>query len=167
MESVAERSARQSKAFAAYMRHKCLIGYGVVNGVINAVIFYLLHNADPSVLFTLADAAHDVAFTGLLLGPLLFACVVPLTKMDRNHGAFKATEDDALLCCPMPRSYGAAMLLVGLVCAVAMTGACTLAMQATGSLGLVAMTLLKGVLCAAGGALSGYLTLSFCQRHRA
>ncbi len=167
MESVAERSAQLSKPFAAYMRHKCLIGYGVINGIINAVIFYLLHNADAGAVFTLADAAHDVAFTGLLLGPLLFACVVPLTKMDRGHGAFKADEGDALLCCPMPRSYGVSMLLIALVCAVAMTGACTLAMQLTGTLGLGAMTLLKGVLCAFGGAVSGYLTLSFCQRHRA
>lgn len=167
MESIAERSAHQSEPFAAYMRHKCLIGYGIINGIINAVIFYLLHRSDPGAVLTPADAAHDLAFTGLLLGPLLFACVVPLTKMDRAHGAFQATEGDELLCCPMPRSYGASMLLVALVCAVAMTGACTLATQVTGPLDLGAMTLLKGVLCAAGGALSGYLTLSFCQRHRA
>ena len=43
MESVAEHSAHQPKPFVAYMRHKCLIGYGVINGIINAVIFYLLH----------------------------------------------------------------------------------------------------------------------------
>lgn len=167
MESVAEHSAHQPKPLVAYMRHKCLIGYGVINGIINAVIFYLLHHSAPGAIFTPADAAHDLAFTGLLLGPLLFACVVPLTKMDRAHGTFTAAEGDGLLCCPMPRAYGASMLLVALICAVAMTGTCTLAMQATGPLGLGAMTLLKGMLCAAGGALSGYLTLSFCQRHRA
>lgn len=39
-------------------------------------------------MFGMHDIVHDLAFTGLLLGMLLFACVVPLTRMDLRKGVF-------------------------------------------------------------------------------
>ena len=84
--SGAATPARPAKPFNSYLLNKCIIGYGVINGIINAVIFYLLHMGEPEALLGHADIFHDFALTGVLLGLLLFVIVVPLTRMDlRKH----------------------------------------------------------------------------------
>lgn len=66
------------KAYGAYALNKCLIGDGVINGVLNAGIFYLMHMADTGATFGLTDVLVDFAMTGLLLGIILAAIVIPL-----------------------------------------------------------------------------------------
>ena len=34
---------RSAKPFNSYLLNKCIVGYGIINGIINAVIFYLMH----------------------------------------------------------------------------------------------------------------------------
>lgn len=80
--------AKAPKSFKSYALNKCLIGYGVVNGIINAAIFAGINAGAPDAMFGMHDIVHDLAFTGLLLGMLLFACVVPLTRMDLRKGVF-------------------------------------------------------------------------------
>ena len=86
--------AKAPKSFKSYALNKCLIGYGVVNGIINAAIFAGINAGAPDAMFGMHDIVHDLAFTGLLLGMLLFACVVPLTRMDLRKGVFSLPGAD-------------------------------------------------------------------------
>ena len=47
--------AAPAKPFNSYLLNKCIIGYGVINGIINAVIFYLLHMGEPNAMLGEAD----------------------------------------------------------------------------------------------------------------
>lgn len=59
--------AKAPKSFKSYALNKCLIGYGVVNGIINAAIFAGINAGAPDAMFGMHDIVHDLAFTGLLL----------------------------------------------------------------------------------------------------
>ena len=83
------KSPKAPLSFTSYALNKCLIGYGVVNGIINAAIFAGLHAAAEGATFDMGAVVSDLSFTGLLLGMLLFACVVPLTRMDLRKNVFK------------------------------------------------------------------------------
>ena len=153
--------AKAPKSFKSYALNKCLIGYGVVNGIINAAIFAGINAGAPDAMFGMHDIVHDLAFTGLLLGMLLFACVVPLTRMDLRKGVFS-----------LPGAAGGAFPLVssilgvGALAAVVMTGAgalLSLALPAAGAT-VTGMMFLKGLVCALGGAVAGWFTISFVVR---
>ena len=73
------KSPKPPLSFTSYALNKCLIGYGVVNGIINAAIFAGLHAAAEGATFDMAAVVSDLSFTGLLLGMLLFE--------DRLNGA--------------------------------------------------------------------------------
>ncbi|MFR7404617.1 MAG: hypothetical protein ACLUW6_08470 [Coriobacteriaceae bacterium] len=103
--------AKAPKSFKSYALNKCLIGYGVVNGIINAAIFAGINAGAPDAMFGMHDIVHDLAFTGLLLGMLLFACVVPLTRMDLRKGVFS-----------LPGAAGGAFPLVSSSYAVSILG---------------------------------------------
>lgn len=154
------------KSFKSYALNKCLIGYGVVNGIINASIFAGMHAATPDAVFDMTAIAHDIAFTGLLLGILLFACVVPLTRMDLKHGKFALPAMGQGTFALMPRPYAGSIFATGLMAMVVMTGLGALAGLFVPAAGLpvVAMTVLKGTLCAIGGAVAGWCTISFVVR---
>ena len=151
--------AKAPKSFKSYALNKCLIGYGVVNGIINAAIFAGINAGAPDAMFGMHDIVHDLAFTGLLLGMLLFACVVPLTRMDLRKaagGAFPLVSS----------SYAVSILGVGALAAVVMTGAgalLSLALPAAGAT-VTGMMFLKGLVCALGGAVAGWFTISFVVR---
>ena len=68
------KSPKAPLSFTSYALNKCLIGYGVVNGIINAAIFAGLHAAAEGATFDMGAVVSDLSFTGLLLGMLLFAC---------------------------------------------------------------------------------------------
>lgn len=160
------KNPKAPKSFKSYALNKCLIGYGVVNGVINAAIFAGINAGAPDAVFGMHDIVHDIAFTGLLLGMLLFACVVPLTRADLKHGKFALPTAGQGTFSLMPASYVGSIALTGAVAMVAMTGlsaVVSLFVPAAG-LSVAAMMVLKGVLCAAGGAVAGWCTLSFVVR---
>ena len=66
------KSPKAPLSFTSYALNKCLIGYGVVNGIINAAIFAGLHAAAEGATFDMGAVVSDLSFTGLLLGMLLF-----------------------------------------------------------------------------------------------
>ena len=131
------KTPKAPKSFKSYALNKCLIGYGVVNGIINAAIFAGINAGAPDAMFGMHDIVHDLAFTGLLLGMLLFACVVPLTRMDLRKGVFS-----------LPGAAGGAFPLVSSSYAVSILG----------------VMFLKGLVCALGGAVAGWFTISFVVR---
>lgn len=159
--------ARPAKSFNSYLLNKCIIGYGVINGIINAVVFYLIHMGEPAALFGEADIFHDLALTGVLLGILLFVIVVPLTRMDLRKHVF-AGPDVANLgggASLVPASYAPALLVTTVVATVVIMGvgafACVLLPL---PLTVTGMMLLKGVVCACAGGVAGYFTICYVVR---
>ena len=160
------KAPKSPKSFKSYALNKCLIGYGVVNGIINAAIFAGLHASAEGAMFDLAAVVHDLSFTGVLLGMLLFACVVPLTRMDLKHGKFAVPASGEGSFPLVSSSYAVSLLAVGAIAAVAMTGAGALlglALPAAGAT-VTGMMFLKGIVCAFGGAVAGYFTISYVVR---
>ncbi len=117
------KTPKAPKSFKSYALNKCLIGYGVVNGIINAAIFAGINAGAPDAMFGMHDIVHDLAFTGLLLGMLLFACVVPLTRMDLRKGVFSLPGAAGGAFPLVSSSYAVSILGVGALAAVVMTGA--------------------------------------------
>ena len=114
---------RSAKPFNSYLLNKFIVGYGIINGIINAVIFYLMHLSEPELLFSEADIFHDFALTGVLLGILLFVIVVPLTRMDLRKGVFSLPGAAGGAFPLVSSSYAVSILGVGALAAVVMTGA--------------------------------------------
>ena len=130
------KTPKAPKSFKSYALNKCLIGYGVVNGIINAAIFAGINAGAPDAMFGMHDIVHDLAFTGLLLGMLLFACVVPLTRMDLRKGVFSLPGAAGGAFPLVSSSYAVSILGVGALAAVVMTGAgalLSLALPAAGA----------------------------------
>ena len=138
---------RSAKPFNSYLLNKCIVGYGIINGIINAVIFYLMHLSEPELLFSEADIFHDFALTGVLLGILLFVIVVPLTRMDLRKGVFSGL---------LVASVAATVSLMGVG-----AFACVLLPLPLTVTGLM---LLKGLVCACAGAVAGYITICYVVR---
>ncbi len=160
------KSPKAPLSFTSYALNKCLIGYGVVNGIINAAIFAGLHAAAEGATFDMAAVVSDLSFTGLLLGMLLFACVVPLTRMDLRKNVFKLPVGGAGAFPLVSGSYAVSILVVGALACVFMTGIgalLSLALPAGGAT-VTGMMILKGLVCACGGAVAGYFTISFVVR---
>ena len=160
------KTPKAPKSFKSYALNKCLIGYGVVNGIINAAIFAGINAGAPDAMFGMHDIVHDLAFTGLLLGMLLFACVVPLTRMDLRKNVFSLPGAAGGAFPLVFSSYAVSILGVGALAAVVMTGAgalLSLALPAAGAT-VTGMMFLKGRVCALGGAVAGWFTISFVVR---
>lgn len=151
--------------FSSYALRKCLIGFGAVNGVLNAVIFWFMHSGDMTVQFDFVGIVADLAITGLILGAILFACAVPLTKRDMRAGAFVSPETFGGVAGVVPRSYGVAMLVVAVVAGTFMGLLGIVAASALSApISAATMMALKGCACAFGGAAAGYLSLVFTAR---
>lgn len=161
------KSPKAPLSFTSYALNKCLIGYGVVNGIINAAIFAGLHAAAEGATFDMAAVVSDLSFTGLLLGMLLFACVVPLTRMDLRKHVFAGPNAANLggAASLVPASYAPALLVTTVAATVTLMGvgafACVLLPL---PLTVTAMMLLKGVVCACAGGVAGYFTICYVVR---
>lgn len=160
---------KAQKTFSAYAANKCVIGYGLINGIVNAGVFAAMHAANTEVTFGLPDILTEMALTGAILGIILFACVVPLTRHDLNAERFARPESLPSIVRLMPRSYAGSMLVLGLVAAVAAVAVGLALALIVGivlplPLPFVPMMVLKGCVCACVGALSGYLTISYVVR---
>lgn len=160
------KSSKAPKSFKSYALNKCLIGFGLVNGIINASIFAGMHASAEGAMFDLAAIVHDLSFTGLLLGILLFACVVPLTRMDLKNGKFSLPAAGAGTFPLVSGSYVVSMITAGVIATVAMTGAGALLAMVLPAAGatVTGMMFLKGIVCSFGGAVAGYFTISYVVR---
>lgn len=164
-----EVSAMAQKTFSAYASNKCIIGYGLINGIVNAGVFAAMHAADTSVTFGLADIAFDLALTGVILGMLLFAIVVPLTRGDLKAGRFARPDALPAVTRMLPRSYVGSLFVLGIVAGLAAVAVGTVLALVVGfvvpmPLPFTLMMVLKGCVCALVGALSGYLTIAYVAR---
>ena len=163
----AEKSATPTP-FKSYLANKCLVGYGLFNGIINGAIAYAMHMGTPDKTYGLGDVLPDFALTGILLGIILMACVIPLTRSDARKGTVDLASADAKSMLPMPTNVVAAAAVVGLGAAVVMTGIGALAsLVLPMPVGLVGFTIFKGVMCAVGGATAGYLSIDYVARKAA
>lgn len=43
--------ATETKEFKSYLANKCIIGYGIINGIVNAAIFFGMNASNPDVTF--------------------------------------------------------------------------------------------------------------------
>ena len=151
-----------SRSRSSYVLNKCVIGYGIVNGVVNAVIFYLMHAGDPLATFDRASIALDMTLTGVLLSLILMACAVPLTRHDMKRQAFDSSEPLEGWRANLSKSPVAAALLVAaastaVTVGVAMGASLLLPLP----LGVIPMMVFKGVLCALAGGVSGCLSIYY------
>lgn len=94
-----------AKDYQSYLKNKCIVGYGIVNGIVNALIFMGMHAGDADITFAAGKVVEEIALTGALLGLILTWCVVPLTKMDFNKGVYPGNSEGYgwLASCPKSR----------------------------------------------------------------
>ena len=151
----------QAKEFKNYLANKCIIGYGIINGVVNAAIFFAMNASNPSVTFEAGKVIEEIVLTGALLGLILTWCVVPLTKMDLRKGVYKADANTDGLIAKLPGGGVTLSIPVGIVAALIAGG---LAWAASFILPLplsrTGMMVFKGAMCAIVGAISGYIVVT-------
>lgn len=152
--------AASTKDYKSYLLNKCIIGYGVINGVINALIFLGINAGNPDALFNQGKIIEEMALTGALLGLILTWCVVPLTKIDLRKGVYRGqagsygfAEKLPVKAIPMSIAVGVVALIVVVVISGLVTFVLPLPLTRTG------MMIFKGVMCAVTGGISGYCVI--------
>lgn len=149
-----------TKSYKSYLSNKCIVGYGIVNGVINALIFFGMHAGDPGCSFAAGKVLEEIALTAFLLGLILTWCVVPLTKIDLNKKVYEPGADANSFICKFPVKAIPLSFVVGLIAtvvAVPIAWLCTFVLPLP--LGRTGMMIFKGVMCAVAGCVSGYVVI--------
>ena len=145
--------------YKSYLKNKCFIGYGLINGIINAIIFYLINRSDMLKAYTFGSALEEMAMTTLLLGLILTWCVVPLTKKDLNSVVY-IKGSISKIASKLPKGAIALSIVVGLICLVAGSLVSSIIVTILGcSFNAWTMMVVKGIVCALTGALAGYLVI--------
>ena len=149
--------ATETKEFKSYLANKCIIGYGIINGIVNAAIFFGMNASNPDVTFAAGKVVEEIVLTGALLGLILTWCVVPLTKMDLR----KTDADRNGIIAKLPGGAITLSIPVGIIAAV-VAGALALVftMFLPMPLTRTGMMIFKGCMCAVVGALSGYIVVT-------
>ena len=152
--------AAKTKDYKSYLWNKSIIGYGIINGIINALIFLGINSGNPDGLFAQGKIIEEMALTGVLLGLILTWCVVPLTKMDLKKGVYRGeagaygpTEKLPVKAIPMSIAVGVVALVVVVVLSGLLTFVLPLPLTRTG------MMVFKGCMCAVTGCVSGYCVI--------
>lgn len=153
--------AAETKEFKSYLANKCIIGYGIINGIVNAAIFFGMNASNPDVTFAAGKVVEEIVLTGALLGLILTWCVVPLTKMDLRKNVYKADADRNGIIAKLPGGAITLSIPVGII-AAALAGALALAftMFLPMPLTRTGMMIFKGCMCSVVGALSGYIVVT-------
>lgn len=153
--------AAETKEFKSYLANKCIVGYGIINGIVNAAIFFGMNASDPSVTFAADKVLEEIVLTGALLGLILTWCVVPLTKMDLRKNVYKADVERDGLISKLPGGAFTLSIPVGIVAAVvAGILAWVFSMVLPMPLTRTGMMVFKGCMCAIVGSLSGYIVVT-------
>ncbi|MEG0823888.1 MAG: hypothetical protein RSG07_05230 [Erysipelotrichaceae bacterium] len=153
---------KKQVSLKTYLLEKCLIGYGIINGIINAGIFYAMEAKHPDAMFAYPDAVIDISITTLLLGMILMYCALPLTLKDMNAGKFEVPKNAVnKIVAKLPKKKFLAALVIGLMTmAVAGGISALIAMVLPLPLTVKQMGIFKGVACSIGGGIAGYLTIN-------
>ncbi|MEG1750308.1 MAG: hypothetical protein RR241_00890 [Raoultibacter sp.] len=150
----------KQKPLKAYLLEKCLISFGVINGIVNAVIFYAMHAADTSITFDFAGIVGDIAITTVVLGLILYLLVTPLTRKDVTADKFDIDEAAGFLGARLPQGKALSVVLATFIPALAITilvALCALLLPLP--LTIIPMMIFKGFACAIAGAFAGYITV--------
>lgn len=153
--------AAATKEYKSYLANKCIIGYGIINGIVNALIFFGMNASNPDATFTAAKVVEEIVLTGALLGLILTWCVVPLTKMDLRKNVYKADADRNGMITKLPGGAVTLSIPVGIIAAVvagALAWVFTLVLPMP--LTRTGMMIFKGCMCAVVGCLSGYIVVT-------
>lgn len=149
-----------TKDYQSYLKNKCIIGYGIVNGVINALIFLGMHAGEPDITFAAGKVVEEIALTGALLGLILTWCVVPLTKIDLKKGVYQGNPAGYGVLAKLPYKSIPMSIVVGIIALVVATPIawlCTFVLPLP--LSRTGMMIFKGCMCAIAGAVSGYVVI--------
>ena len=145
--------------FNKYLLEKCLIGNGIINGIINALIFFAMHKSEPNTTFMTTDIVIDLSATSLILGFLLALIVFPLTAKDLNAG--KIQEGANKIVGFLPKNKYASALVIGLVTMVIIapiTWALVMVLNLS-PMTVKSMGIFKGIMCAVAGMIAGFMTI--------
>ena len=147
--------ASTHQSLQGFIIHSCLISYGLINAIINAIIFFLINRKHgeftASILYV--DLAVIVAF-------FAFMAVKGAAKKGNPFVAAFGRQDH-LLIKGFPKNNILAALLIGMINTI-LVPALFVGIAAGLNLlpmGLLAATLLKGTACGTAGALTGYLAI--------
>lgn len=149
-----------AKDYQSYLKNKCIVGYGIVNGIVNALIFMGMHAGDADITFAAGKVVEEIALTGALLGLILTWCVVPLTKMDFNKGVYPGNSEGYGWLAKLPKKSIPLSIVVGIIALVVATPLawlCTFVLPLP--LSRTGMMIFKGVMCAVAGCVSGYVVI--------
>ena len=147
--------------FKSYLLSKCTIGYGIINGLINAGIFYLMEKSHPDAMFGSADIIKDLTFTTFLLGFLLALIVMPLTAKDLEKGKFSSQEGVHKFEKYLPNHLFVFSIIIGIVtCALTIIlSSIIVFLFNIAPLTVMQMMIFKGTICAICGGIAGYLCI--------
>lgn len=145
--------------YKSYLKNKCFVGYGLINGLINAGIFYLINKSDMLKAYTFGSSLEEMAMTTFLLGLILTWCVVPLTKKDLKEEVY--TKGSISKFAPkLPSGAIALSFVVGVVCLVAGSLVSSILVTILGcSFNAWTMMVVKGIVCAVVDALAGFMVI--------
>ncbi|EEA91700.1 hypothetical protein COLSTE_00085 [Collinsella stercoris DSM 13279] len=153
--------AAETKEYKSYLANKCVIGYGIINGIVNAAIFFGMNASNPDVTFAAGKIIEEIVMTGALLGLILTWCVVPLTKMDLKKGVYKADADCNSIIAKLPGGTVTLSIPVGIIAALiagALAWVFTLVLPLP--LTRTSMMVFKGCMCAIVGLVSGFIVVT-------
>lgn len=147
--------------FNSYILSKCIIGYGLINGIINAIIFYFMERNHMEDVFTFNDILIDIAFTTILLGIILALIVVPMTIKDAKNQKFNVDQSENKIEKLIPDNKVFAYLIIGIVtCIVSVIiTAIVVGLFNLAPFNVMQMMVFKGIICAIAGATAGYLCI--------
>lgn len=147
--------------FNKYLLEKCLIGNGIINGIINAIVFYAMHKSQPNATFMTADIVTDLAATSLILGIILSLIVLPLTAKDVNSGKITRQDGANKIVGFLPNNKFLLTLVIGIVTMVIITVLTWFVVMIfnLSPLTVKTMGIFKGVMCTIAGMIAGYLTI--------
>lgn len=161
-QTISNVCAADYKAFHKFLLSEALISYGIFNGLINALIFYLTEPKD--LLISTRSMAVNLTITMVLLSIILSFCVYPLTKMKWKKGAVpKITyvKQQHFILSKYPSNRVAQILIT----AVLTTILCSLLVNGWESyfnincFTVAQGTVFKGITCTVCGAMTGYFSV--------
>ena len=138
-----------AKDYQSYLKNKCIVGYGIINGVVNALIFMGMHAGDVSITFAAGKVVEEIALTG-----------APLTKMDFNKGVYLGNSEGYGWLAKLPKKaipLSAVVGVIALAVATPLAWLCSFVLPLP--LSRIGMMIFKGVMCAIAGCVSGYIVI--------
>lgn len=147
--------------FNKYLLEKCLIGNGIINGIINSIVFYAMHKSEPDAIFMTTDIVVDLAATSLILGFILALIVFPFTARDLNAGKITRQEGANKIVGFLPQNKYACALVIGIVTMIIIIPItwATVTILNLSPLTVKSMGIFKGIMCTLAGMIAGCMTI--------